>query len=287
MGATRVRSVIATAVLTLSAVCQAQSNTGEWVELFNGTDLDDWTVKIRGYPAGENYANTFRIEDGLMTVRYDQYEGDYNDRFGHIFHKDQFSHYRILVEYRFIGEQVPGAPGWAIRNSGVMLHAQDPHTMPPEQDFPVSIEAQFLGGLGDGKPRPTANMCSPGSHIEYQGKFEETHCINSASATFDGEQWVTAEVLVLGSDKVVHYVNGEEVMRYANLTYGGVEVSGHRPEMKPDGEPLSSGYVSLQSESAPIQFRRVAVLNLRGCMNPEAENYKSYFVEPDPEACTF
>jgi len=287
MGATRVKSVIAPAVLTLLAACHAQYDSEEWVELLNGTNLDDWTVKIRGYPAGENFANTFRIEEGLVTVRYDQYEGDYNDRFGHIFHRDAFSHYRILVEYRFIGEQAPGAPGWAIRNSGVMLHAQDPHTMPPEQDFPISIEAQFLGGLGDGKPRPTANMCSPGSHIEYQGKFEETHCINSASATFDGEQWVTVEVLVLGSDKVVHYVNGEEVMTYANLTYGGVEVSGHRPEMKPDGEPLSSGYISLQSESAPIQFRRVAVLNLKGCMNPDAENYKSYFVEPDPEACTF
>lgn len=280
------RTVLVTVLLGLTVACQAQSDDEEWIELFNGKDLDDWIVKIRGYPTGENYANTFRVEDGLMTVSYDQYEGDYNERFGHIFHKDPFSHYRILVEYRFIGEQAAGAPEWATRNSGVMLHSQDPYTMPDEQDFPISIEAQFLGGLGDGNPRSTANMCSPGTHIEYQGKFEETHCINSASQTFDGDQWVTVEALVLGSDKVVHYVNGDEVMEYANLTYGGGVVSGHRPEMKPDGEPLGSGYISLQSESFPIQFRRVAVLNLKGCMDPEADNYKSYFVEPDPESCS-
>ena len=284
MGAARLRVLLATLLCGFSVACQTQSDE-DWIELFNGQDLDDWTVKIRGYPTGENYANTFRVEDGLMTVSYDEYEGDYNDRFGHIFYKEPFSHYRVLVEYRFVGEQAPGAPEWATRNSGVMLHSQDPHTMPDGQDFPISIEAQFLGGLSDGKPRPTANICSPGTHIEYQGKFEETHCINSASPTLDGDQWVTVEVLVLGSDKVVHYVNGDAVMEYANLTFGGGVVSGHKPEMKPDGEPLTSGYISLQSESFPIQFRRVAVLNLKGCMDAEAKNYKPWYVEADPESC--
>jgi hypothetical protein len=282
------RSRLTAVLLILTAACQPQQSGEEaWIELFNGENLDDWTVKIRGYPAGENYANTFRVEDGLMTARYDQYEGEYNERFGHIFYKTPYSHYRILVEYRFVGEQAAGAPDWAARNSGVMLHSQDPQTMPAGQDFPISIEAQFLGGFGDGNPRPTANMCSPGTHIEYQGAFDETHCIESSSATFDGDQWVTVEALVLGSEKIVHYVNGEAVMEYANITYGGGVVSGHRPEMKPDGEPLDSGYISLQAESHPIQFRRVALLNLKGCMNPDATNYKSYFVESDPDSCTF
>lgn len=244
------------------AGCQSEPEGEEWIELFNGRDLDDWIVKIRGYPAGENFADTFRVEDGLLTVSYDGYDDGFNGRFGHIFHKTPFSHYRVLVEYRFIGEQAPGAEQWAMRNSGVMLHSQDPFTMPPEQDFPISLEVQFLGGLGDGKPRPTANMCSPGTHIEYQGEFNDTHCIDSSSPTFDGDQWVTVEALVEGSERIVHYVNGEQVMEYANVTYGGGVVNGHRPEMKPDGEPLASGYISLQSESHPIQFRRVAVLPL-------------------------
>lgn len=254
------------------------------MSLFNGRDFDDWTVKIRGYPAGENYAETFRVEDGLLTVSYDGYD-TFGDRYGHIFYNTPYSHYRVRVEYRFVGEQAPGGEGWATRNSGVMVHSQDPQTMPPEQDFPISLEVQFLGGLEEGASRPTANMCSPGTNIEYQGKFDDTHCIDSTSPTFYGDQWVTVEALVLGSERIVHYVNGEPVIEYANTTYGGGVVSGHRPEMKPDGEPIGSGYIALQSESHPIQFRRVELLNLKGCKDPEAGNYRSYYVEPDPAAC--
>ncbi len=271
-------------ILLLSSVCQAQPDVEDWIELYNGQDLDDWVVKIRGYPAGENFSNTFYVENGLMSVGYEGY-GDYDERFGHVFYKHPFSHYRLLVEYRFTGDQAANAPGWATRNSGVMIHAQDPATMPDDQDFPISLEVQFLGGLGDGKARPTANLCSPGTNVEYQGKLDTTHCIESSSPTFDGDQWVTVEALVLGSERVVHYVNGEAVIEYANTTYGGGVVSGHRAEMKPDGEPISSGYIALQSESHPIQFRRVALLNLSGCMQPAASNFKSYYVEPDPESC--
>ena len=281
------RSRLIVSLFVFSAACHAQSDEEAWVELFNGEDIDDWTVKVRGYPAGENPANTFSVEEGLLTVSYESYDGDYDERFGHIFHKTPYSHYRVLVEYRFVGEQATGAPGWAARNSGVMLHSQDPYTMPPEQDFPISIEVQFLGGLEAGVERPTANMCSPGTHIEYEGEFNETHCINSSSDTFYGDQWVTVEALVLGSEKIVHYVNGEQVMEYANVTFGGGVVSGHDSAMKPDGEPISSGYISLQSESHPIQFRRVAVLNLKGCTDPDASNYKSYIIEPDQDSCQY
>jgi hypothetical protein len=170
------RSRLIVALFVFTAACQSQSGDDGWIELFNGENMDDWTVKVRGYLAGENFANTFRVEDGLLTVGYDEYDSDYNDRFGHIFHKTPFSHYRLLVEYRFVGEQAQNAPGWATRNSGVMLHSQDPYTMPPGQDFPISIEVQFLGGITEGIDRPTANMCSPGTHIEYRGAFNDTHC---------------------------------------------------------------------------------------------------------------
>ena len=268
------------------AGAQNGPDTEEWRPLFNGRDLDAWIVKISRHPPGENWANTFRVEDGLMTVAYDQY-ADFDEQFGHIFYREPFSHYRLRLEYRFIGDQAPNAPEWAIRNSGAMLHSQPPDTMPDAQNFPISIEFQFLGGLGDGNPRPTGNMCSPGTHIVYQGAFTTTHCINSASPTFDGGQWVTAEALVLGNERIVHYINGEQVMEYGGMTYGGGAVSGHRPEMKPDGQPLGEGYISLQSESHPIQFRRVELLNLRGCMDPAAANYKSYYVEPDPASCRY
>ena len=216
-----VRTGTAACLAVMSFAVQAQHDVEEWVSLFNGKDLDDWVVKIRGHEPGVNFGNTFRVEDGLMTTGYEAYGDDYGDRFGHIFYREPYSHYRLRVEYRFVGEQAAGAPGWAARNSGAMVHSQDPYSMPAGQDFPISLEVQFLGGLGDGKERPTANMCSPGTHIEYHGEFTETHCINSTSPTFHGDEWVTVEALVLGSERIVHHVNGESVMEYGNLTFGG------------------------------------------------------------------
>jgi hypothetical protein len=172
---------------------RADPDREDWIVLFNGKDLTGWTPKIAKYEVGDNYGNTFRVENGLLEVRYDKkaYK-TFDFRFGHLFYKDPYSYYRLVVEYRFVGEQVPGAPDWAKRNSGAMLHSPDPRTMPRDQDFPISIEAQLLGGLGDGKPRSTANMCSPGTEIVYQGKLFDGHCLNSSSPTFDGEQWVRA-----------------------------------------------------------------------------------------------
>jgi hypothetical protein len=219
----------------------------------------------------------------MLKVRYDRYDA-FNEQFGHLFSKEPFSHYRLRVEYRFVGEQAPGAPDWAVRNSGVMLHSQDPRTMPADQDFPISIEFQFLGGLGKGA-RTTGNMCSPGTHIVYGGKLDTRHCINSTSGTYDGDQWVVAEAVVLGGKKITHIINGKPVIEYAEPQIGGGVVSGHRPEIKQDGKPLTEGYIALQSEGHPIEFRKVELLNLKGCMDPKSANYKRYYVEPDPSRC--
>lgn len=276
----------AIALCCTSALAQNDPDGEEWLTLFNGRDLDAWVVKIKHHPVGENYAETFRVEDGLLTVSYDGYT-DFDEQFGHIFYKEPFAFYRLRLQYRFIGEQASNAPEWAIRNSGAMLHSQPPETMPSEQDFPISVEFQFLGGLSDGKARPTGSMCSPGTEVIYKGRQAGTHCVNSSSGTFDGDQWVTAEALVLGGERIVHYINGEAVIEYGGIHYGGGVVSGHRPEMKPDGEPLTEGYIALQSEGHPVQFRRIELLNLRGCMEPGAANYKRYYVEPEPEACVY
>jgi hypothetical protein len=263
-----------------------QNNTDreEWVPLFNGRDLADWIVKIRQHEPGINFGDTFRVEDGVIKVRYDKY-GAFDNQFGHIFYKTPFSHYRLRVEYRFLGEQSKGAPEWAVRNSGIMLHSQDPRSMPAGQDFPISIEFQFLGGLGAGARRSTGNMCSPGTHIVYEGKLETRHCINSTSDTYDGDQWVVAEALVLGGSKITHLINGKSVIEYTEPQIGGGAVSGHRPEMKPDGKALTEGYIALQSESHPIEFRKVELLNLKGCMDPASPNYKRYYVASDPASC--
>jgi hypothetical protein len=273
-------------VLSWAAACDAQDagETEEWIALFNGVDLDGWIPKIRHYAVGENFGDTFRVEDGLLTVAYDQYD-EFDGRFGHLFYDEPFSHYRLRLQYRFVGEQAAGGPDWARRNSGAMLHSQPPDTMPVEQDFPISLEVQFLGGLSNGNPRSTGNLCTPGTNVVYRGEFTRAHCINSSSPTFDGDQWVTAEILVLGGERMVHSINGEVVIEYERMTTGGGSVSGHLPEMQPEGEPVLGGYISLQSESHPVQFRQVELLNLKGCMDRASSSYRSWFVEPDPASC--
>jgi len=260
----------------------------DWIVLFNGKNLAGWTPKIAKHDLGDNVGNTFRVENGLLEVRYDKNKyKTFDNQFGHLFWKDPYSYYRLVVEYRFVGQQVVGAPGWALRNSGAMLHSPDPRTMPRDQDFPISIEAQLLGGNSDGKPRSTANMCSPGTEIVFQGKLYDGHCLNSASPTFDGEQWVRAEFEVHGAGTITHYVNGQKVLEYEQPQYGGGSVDNYNSTTKPDGKLIEGGYISLQSESHPIDFRKVELLNLAGCMDKSASNYKSYYIKHVPGDCKF
>jgi len=231
-----------------------------WIPLFNGQDLSGWTPKIRGFAAGENFADTFRVVDGLLTVAYDGYE-TYGDRFGHLFYATPYSDYRLRLEYRFIGEQVPGAPGWAWRNSGVMVHGQTPESMTKEQEFPVSIEVQFLGGDGTNE-RHTANLCTPGTNVVFGTELVTRHCTDSVSPTFHGDQWVTVEVEVRGNELVQHWIGGVPVLTYTQPQLDPNDADARR--LLDAGQPLalSSGTISLQSESHPIQFRKVELLPL-------------------------
>ncbi len=232
----------------------------EWIQLFNGTDLNGWTVKIAKHEVGDNYANTFRVEDSLLKVRYDGYD-QFDQQYGHIFYNEPFSAYLLRVEYRFTGDQAPGGEGWAWRNSGAMLHGQAPGTMLKDQDFPISVEAQLLGGNGTDE-RTTGNLCTPGTNVIIDGKLHTAHCLNSSSKTFHGDQWVRAEFLVLADSVISHIVEGDTVMTYFKPQVGGGNVSNYDPAAKTDGQLLTKGYISLQSESHPIDFRKVELVNL-------------------------
>jgi hypothetical protein len=233
----------------------------QWINLFNGKDINDWMVKIQHHEVNENFGNTFRVEEGIIKVRYDQY-ADFNDQFGHLYYKTPFSWYHLKFDYRFTGQQQKGAPSYTLLNSGVMFHSQDPRTMPKEQDWPISVEMQLLGGLGNGKPRPTGNMCSPGTNVVYNGKLDETHCINSSSKTYDGDQWVRGELIVYGDSLVQHIINGDTVLQYAKPQIGGGVVNRYDPAIKQDGKLLSSGFIALQSEGQPVDFKNVQLLDL-------------------------
>ncbi len=230
-----------------------------WMPLFDGRSLEGWMPKIAGQALGRDERQIFRVEDGVLKVSYENYE-QFQGEFGHLFYETPFSHYRLRVEYRFTGEQTPGGPGWAWRNSGVMLHGQSPESMGTDQEFPVSLELQLLGGDGQ-NTRPTANLCTPGTDVDIAGQPVSQHCINAEAPTFHGDGWVTVEAEVMGGERVRHLVNGRVVLEYSRLRYDPDDADARRLPTFPRTW-VSGGYLSLQAESHGVEFRRVDVMPL-------------------------
>jgi hypothetical protein len=255
----KMRKVFILLILSLLAFsCKTGKTEKEnWIQLFNGKDLADWDIKIKGYELNNNFRNIFRVEDGVMKVKYEGFD-KFNNEFGHIFYKKPFSHYKLRIEYRFTGEQVPGGPSWAFRNSGVMLHSQSAESMLVDQDFPVSIEAQFLGGDGVAE-RTTSNVCTPGTHIVMNGELVTRHCTSSTSKTYHGDVWVTAEFVVLGDSVIHHILEGDTILTYYKPQVGGAYAGYPVPE----GTLIKEGYICLQAESHPVEFRKVELLELK------------------------
>lgn len=246
------------------AVAADRNVQDEWIPLFNGKNLDGWTPKIRYHELGDNYENTFRVEDGILKVGYAGYKNFNSEAgplFGHLFYKEPFSHYRLRVEYRFVGEQCPGGPDWAFRNSGVMIHGELATSMSKDQDFPASIEVQLLGGNGK-TPRTTANLCTPGTNVVMDGKLVTQHCNSSTSQTYHGDQWVTCEIEVHGNKLIRHFVNGQPVLEYHQPQLDERDPHAKELAAKASGIQLSGGTISLQSESHPVEFRKLELQKL-------------------------
>ena len=256
-----VKLVFLALTLALAMSCTStKPKNSEWIQLFNGKDINDWNIKITGFPLNENFNNTFRVEDSLLKVRYDQYT-KFDGHFGHIFYKHPYSHYKIRVEYRFVGEQAPEGAGWAFRNSGIMIHGQSAESMELNQDFPVSIEVQLLGGNGTDE-RSTLNVCTPGTNIVMNGQLWTEHCTTSKSKTYHGDQWVTVEVEVRGDSIIRHIIDGKAVLEYTQPQLDDRDPS-YLKLLPADGNKLlKQGTISLQAESHPIDFRKVELLNM-------------------------
>lgn len=255
-------AVLFVVLLTVLACSPKEQNpypVGKWVSLFNGKDLTGWTPKFAGQELGVNLNNTFRVEDGILKASYDDWN-EFTNEYGHLFFKDKFSNYKIRFEYRFVGEQAKGGPGWAYRNNGAMLHCQDPKTMTVEQSFPVSIEAQMLGGNGTDE-RQTANVCTPGTNFVQEGELITTHCNNSSSKTFHGDQWVTMECEVHGSGVIKHFVNGDLVFEYEQPQYDPNDADAQKL-ITGDNLLIDEGWISVQAESHPTEFRKIEIMVL-------------------------
>lgn len=276
------------------------TNSEEWTSLFNGKDLTNWDIKIANYAINDNYKNTFLVEDGMIRINYNEYD-TFDDAFGHMYYKESYSHYKLRFDYRFVGEQTDGGASWNVRNSGIMLHSQSAQSNDFGQGFPVSIELQLLGGLGT-EDRTTGNVCTPGTAVMMGDTINYNHCINSTSKTYHGDQWVSAEAIVLGGESMQFIIDNDTVLVFQKPLIGGGFISqeyqgkdwdqfgvdkGKSKWISKEGEILTEGYISLQAESHPIDFKNITLLNLCGCMDQKAKNYKSYYVQHDKTKCTY
>lgn len=251
-------TVLLIGITACSSTSSEYSKHQEWQVLFNGKDLEGWIPKIHHHEVGENYANTFRVVDGVIQVNYDGYD-NFDERYGHLFYEKPFSNYHLQFEYRFTDQWMEDAPSYTYRNSGVMFHSQAPQTILKEQDWPISVEYQMLAEEEPGKARPTGNICSPGTEVFYQGEMDPRHCINSSSPTFQWGEWVKADLIVYGDSLVIHKVNGEIVLEYTKPQIGGGVANRYDPAQKADGKSLTQGYIGLQAEGQGVEFREIKI----------------------------
>ncbi|QIA06399.1 3-keto-disaccharide hydrolase [Draconibacterium halophilum] len=253
------------AILIIASVScthkKPKSNKNEWRSLFNGKDLTGWVAKFHHHKLGDNYANTFRVDNGTLQVNYDDYT-TFDDRYGHLFYEEPFSSYHLKFEYKFTDQWLTDAESYTYRNSGIMFHSQAPKTILKEQDWPISIEYQILADAGDGEPRPTGNMCSPGTDVIFNNEKDPRHCISSSSKTYQWDEWVQGELIVYRDSLIIHKVNGKKVLEYSKPQIGGGVANGYDPALKIDGTPLTSGYIGLQAEGQGIAFKNIMIKEL-------------------------
>ncbi|QBE66399.1 3-keto-disaccharide hydrolase [Pseudoduganella lutea] len=237
-----------------------QPSQAKWIQLFNGKDLSGWTPKFKGHQVGVNYKNTFKVENGVLKVDYSEYD-KFDGEFGHLFWKQRLSHYRIRAEYRFVGDQVAGAPGWGYRNNGIMIFSEPPETMELDQEFPASIEVQMLGGGGPGDQN-NGSFCTPHTRAVFNGQLTTTHRTSAKSKVYVGDDWVTFEVEVHGGKLIKHILDGETVISYSQPQLNPSDPHSRLLMEKGFPQLLESGYIAIQAETHPTEFRRIEILPL-------------------------
>ncbi len=235
-----------------SGTLPKKDNAKKWISLFNGKDLTNWIPKIAGYKLGENFGNTFRVENGILSTRYDQY-GNFKNRFGALYYNKKFFNYRLKVEYRFVGDTVTGAPSWGYRDGGIQYYCQPPATIALDQPFPVCLEYNLLG------TRATGEICANGMYVEIDGKRNASYCTPpTVKRTLAGDDWVTAEIEVRNGT-ITHFVNGEKILTFNHPKYDLANVVG-KTFIENGNAVVKDGYISLQSNSNPMDFRKIEIL---------------------------
>ncbi len=245
-------------LLAIASVNAEEDKTdSDWISLFNGKNLEGWTVKINGQAINQDKYNTFRAEDGILKVSYDNYK-KFDMQFGHIFTNIPYSHYIFRLEYKFTGKGLADAPHWTNRNSGIMFHAQSPLSMRIDQGFPVCLEAQFLAE-GATAGTQTGNAVTPGTHIHINDALTKDHIIDSKSKLYPMDTWVAFEIEVHGNEWMAHRVNGKEVLRYTKPVLDQEDKDAQYLMKMGAARQLSEGFIALQAEAQPVWFRNIQI----------------------------
>ena len=253
------RSLIAVAASLVLVSCASVSTGSEprFHKIFDGKTLNGWEIKVTHHPLGANPHGMWTAKDGVMKINFDGFE-QFKGEYAHVFYKKPLKNYILRLDYRFAGKQAPGGPGWATRNSGVMLFAQPPETMTLDQNYPISLENQLLGGLGKG-PRTTLSVCMVEITVKVDGKPLTAHCNPNAGATsqtFDGDQWVKLRVEVVNG-VVKSYVNDQ-----LGNTFTEPTVDKPHPWLKSQDATAQPSYFALQGESDQVEFRNIELAEL-------------------------
>jgi hypothetical protein len=286
------KRVVAAALLF--GIGAARAEDSAWVQLFNGKDLANWDIKFTKHPLNTNLNNTFKVVDGVLKVDYSGW-GTFNEEFGHAANKTRtWSYYLLRVEYQIGEKQVNGGPEWAIQNNGLMIHSQPMATMTLNQDFPISLETQLLGAANTRVvPSAFMNLCTPGTAfhtVPTGGSPSSAHCWGGSSAKRAAAgEWAWASLSVLGDSIIRHYKgpnpSGTPEVTYYRPIYQGGAVKNPPANVPANGTRLREGYIAIQAETHPYNFRRIEVLDLEGCLDKSSPAYRSYFVRSKPGAC--
>jgi hypothetical protein len=223
-----------------------------WVKIFNGTDLTGWVPLIHKSAYNVDTYKTFRADPvtHVIKVTYEDYpDGSFDERCGVLYYNKFLTSYRVRLTYRFLEPQAKNPVGWGKNNSGLMLFGLDPSKVTGDPMFPPLIEVQLLGTPSSGGPT-SPNICTPGgiTLAKQTGICGDNSTKVPAPPAAD---WTSVEAEV--------HVNGDsKIFQYPEKTKPVVTISG--PSYQ--GKPVTGGYLSIQSESQPVEFKDIELIEL-------------------------
>lgn len=217
------RSIIA--ILALApALCSAQGKT---VQLFNGKDLSGWIPYLWDGQAKAEDKNT--PASAVWSVE-DGILTCVGRPTGYIRTKDEYENYRLNVEWRW-------PEGTTRGNNGVLVHTTTPNAL---GQWPKSIEVQLA--FGDAGDFWVIGTTLEVPDVEKRRRDRRHLNLTDGSEKPAGE-WNRMEIVAKGDEIIVH-VNGTLVNHATKVSQ-------------------TKGAVSLQSEGARIQFRKVELTPLK------------------------